>query len=112
MTRGGEAEQAAADWLQSQGLQIIARNWRCRFGELDLIAREAQTLVFVEVRRRSRSDFGGAAASITASKRQRLQLTARHYLATLPSEPPCRFDALLYGADLQQSPQWLRNIFD
>lgn len=110
--QGFEAEAQAARWLQQHGLSIVCRNWRCRFGEIDLIAQDGSTLVFVEVRARSHGSFGGAAASITAAKRERLLTAARQYLSTLPAEPVCRFDAVIFdGADLSR-PQWLQNIFD
>lgn len=108
--RGQHAENLAAIFLQQQGLKLIARNYRCRFGEIDLIAREGKTLVFVEVRMRASNQFGGAAASITASKRRKLLRTARHYLAGSTRTPACRFDALLLnGTD--NSVQWLKNAF-
>lgn len=110
--QGFEAEERAAQWLQQRGLSMVCRNWHCRFGEIDLIARDGETLVFVEVRARTHGSFGGAAASITAAKRERLLKAARQYLSALPEEPACRFDAVIFdGADTNQ-PQWLQNIFD
>jgi putative endonuclease len=105
---GKEAEDQAAEYLQRQGLAIVARNWRCRGGEIDLVCRQGATLVFVEVRARSRSDYGGALASITAAKRQRLILAARHYLAGLGHLPQCRFDAVLIDAGRLT---WLQDAF-
>lgn len=105
---GKEAEDAAAAYLQDQGLELLARNWRCRGGEIDLVCRHGASLVFVEVRARSRSDYGGAAASITQAKRQRLIHAARQYLAGLGRVPPCRFDAVLVEAG-QLS--WLQDAF-
>ncbi|MEK7874616.1 MAG: YraN family protein [Pseudomonadota bacterium] len=108
--RGRHAENFAALFLQQQGLKLVARNYRCRFGEIDLIARDGKTLVFVEVRMRASDQFGGAAASITAGKRHKLLRTARHYLAGAARTPACRFDALLVnGAD--NSVEWLKNAF-
>jgi len=72
MNRGAAAEALAARFLAARGLTIIARNYRCRGGDIDLIARDRDTLVFVEVRLRSGDAFGGARASITAAKRRRL----------------------------------------
>ena len=95
LAAGARAEAVAADFLIARGLTIVARNFRTRRGEVDLIARVGATLVFVEVRLRSSSRFGGAAASITAAKRARLTAAARAYLAQLGREPPCRFDAVL-----------------
>lgn len=109
--RGDLAEQRAAAFLQSHGLQIIERNYRIRGGELDLIARDKDTLVFIEVRLRSRQDFGGAAASITSSKQARLIRAAEHYLLRFTSLPPCRFDAVLLN-DPENGPiEWLRDAF-
>ena len=108
--RGRAAEDIAAIFLQQQGLTLLERNYQCRFGEIDLIAREHSTLVFVEVRMRSSAAFGGAAASITAAKRDKLLRTARHYLAGLARMPACRFDALQICAD-DHSPEWLKNAF-
>ena len=68
-SRGVAAEKAASDYLERAGLRIVARNWHCRYGELDIVARDGGTLVFVEVRQRRASGFGGAAASIDAAKR-------------------------------------------
>jgi putative endonuclease len=98
MNRGAAAEALAAEFLQAQGLSIVARNYRCRGGEIDLIASDGQTLIFVEVRLRSAAAFGGAAESITAAKKKRLTFAAAHYLSRLRpmnGEPPCRFDAIL-----------------
>ena len=108
--RGRHAENLAALFLQQQGLKLVARNYRCRFGEIDLIARDGDTVVFVEVRMRASDQFGGAAASITVGKRRKLLRTARHYLAGATRAPACRFDALLVnGAD--NSVEWLKNAF-
>src|SRR5512139_3398258 len=87
---GQTAESSAAAFLQANGLKLVARNWRCRFGEIDLVMQDGATLVFIEVRLRSRSDFGGAAASVTPVKQKKLLAAARQYLATLKTLPPCR----------------------
>ncbi len=105
---GSEAEERAAQHLVRHGLKILARNYRCRGGEIDLVCRDGATLVFVEVRLRSNRNFGGAAASITPAKQRRITLAANHYLAGKPL-PVCRFDAvLLDGTDID----WIRNAFD
>ncbi|CAN7192507.1 YraN family protein [Acidovorax sp. LjRoot129] len=110
--RGNAAEDQALAYLQAQGLQLVVRNYRTPGrggGEIDLVMRERDgTLVFVEVRARASSAFGGAAASISATKRQRIVFAARHYLLRLPSPPPCRFDVVL----VEESVQWLRAAFD
>jgi putative endonuclease len=111
MNRRGEAAEAlACDYLRGRGLVVAERNYRCRFGEIDVVAREGDTLVFVEVRRRRSEAFGGAAASITPAKRSRLIAAARHYLARLESVPPCRFDALLIRGEPARI-EWIRNAF-
>lgn len=110
MKAGSRAEQIAAQYLQRHGLILVKANYHCRFGEIDLIMRDGETLVFGEVRQRSRNNFGGAAASIDAHKQHRIILTAQHYLASLPHMPPCRFDALLL--DEGDNVEWVRNAFE
>jgi putative endonuclease len=110
ISRGEAAEALAARFLAARGLIIVKRNYRCRGGEIDLIARDGPTLVFIEVRLRKSRAFGGAAASITAAKRRRLRLAAGHYLTRLKREPPCRFDAVLLDALAIESIEWLRGV--
>ena len=110
-TRGALAEQAAERFLTKQGLELLARNFRCRHGEIDLVMQDGGTLVFVEVRLRTRGDFGGAAASIDPHKQRKLILTAQHYLARLPQTPPCRFDAVLLRLDGENGMEWLKDAF-
>jgi len=107
---GATAERLAAEFLEAHGLSIVERNYRRRCGELDLIARDGSTLVFVEVRLRRGQAFGGAAASITAAKRARLIQAAGHYLAGLSRTPCCRFDALLLDALDARRIEWLQDI--
>jgi putative endonuclease len=104
---GARAEDLCADLLSASGLRVIERNWRCRHGEIDLIAEERGTLVFAEVRMRSPGNFGGAAESVTAAKRSRLIAAARLYLSRKP-EVVCRFDVFLVGA---ARVEWIRNAF-
>ncbi|MFA5371299.1 MAG: YraN family protein [Sideroxydans sp.] len=113
MKAGAQAEQTAAKFLQQQGLQLLQTNYRCRFGEIDLILQDDATLVFAEVRLRSRCDFGGAAASIDAHKQHKLILTARHYLSRVSPLPLCRFDALLLtdAADAARI-EWIKGAFE
>lgn len=109
--RGKQAEALAADFLRSAGLSITAANYQCRFGEIDLIARDGATVVFVEVRSRAGNAYGGAAASITAAKREKLLKTARHYLAGRHPVPPCRFDAVLITGTPGRV-EWIRNAIE
>lgn len=108
--RGSAAEQLAADYLAARGLRVIARNYRVRGGEVDLVCEDGRTLVFVEVRLRTNDRFGGAGASITAAKRRRLILAARHYLAG-KVETPCRFDAVLLDRLDAGHIEWIRDAF-
>jgi putative endonuclease len=110
VNRGVLAENLAAAFLEQQGLKIVARNYRCRFGEIDLVAESGTTLVFVEVRARASAEYGGAAESITAAKRRRLIAAARHYLATRRNRRPCRFDVVLLNGDTAP-PEWIANAF-
>lgn len=110
MNRGVAAEALAERFLVEQGLTIVQRNYRCRGGEIDLVAHDGATLVFVEVRLRGNRDFGTAAESITAAKLRRLRFAARHYLSRLGHEPPCRFDAVLLDSLPAQKLEWLRNV--
>ncbi len=88
----------------------VARGPRARGGEIDLILRERDgTVVFVEVRSRAGLAFGGALASVTARKQQRLVLAARHYLAGLARLPPCRFDVVAIDGE---AVQWVRGAFE
>lgn len=109
---GKQAERWAADFLQRQGLKLITQNYRSRFGEIDLVMQDADTLVFIEVRLRTSRDFGGAVASIDSRKQQRLISTAQHYLSKLPRLPPCRFDAVLMDDASGLNVQWMKNAFD
>ncbi|MBX9916191.1 MAG: YraN family protein [Nitrosomonas sp.] len=109
--KGSDAEQIALAYLQRQNLVLVAQNYRCRFGEIDLIMRDGATLVFVEVRMRANESFGGAAVSITPAKQAKLLSTARHYLSQLNSEPPCRFDALLLSGISGQEIEWIKDAF-
>jgi putative endonuclease len=106
---GARAEDLCAGLLRAAGLRVIERNWRCRHGEIDLIAEERGTLVFAEVRMRTGPGFGGAAESVTAAKRSRLLAAARLYLSRRP-EALCRFDVFLIDGAAAQV-QWIRDAF-
>jgi putative endonuclease len=109
---GTRAEGLAADHLERHGLVILERNFRTRHGEIDLIARDGDSLVFVEVRLRSRGDFGGAAGSVTAAKRARWIAAALGYLAKIGREPACRFDVVLLDALDPSRVSWLRDVVE
>jgi len=107
LRKGEAAESLACRWLESRGLKLRQRNYRCKSGEIDLIMEDGQTLVFVEVRYRSHPGYGSAAESVTATKQQKLLRAAAHYLQQSPDTPPCRFDII--GIDPEHNIQWIRN---
>lgn len=112
--RGDAVEDSALDYLQRQGLRLVARNARARGGELDLVMHDGESLVFVEVRYRAGSGFGGGAASVDHGKRRKLVRAARAFLLRNPryAEAPCRFDVIDASGD-PHAPhlQWLRDAF-
>jgi putative endonuclease len=111
--KGDAAEDRALLYLQTQGLQLIHRNYRTPGrggGEIDLIMREEDgTLVFVEVRKRRNTRHGGALASVTTVKQRRIIFAARLYLTKLRQTPPCRFDVVTEDGD---DMQWFKAAFD
>lgn len=109
-TDGARAEALAAAHLEKHGLVILARNFRVRGGEIDLVCREGPSTVFVEVRLRRHGGYGGAGASITAAKQQRLILAARHWLLQ-KGEGPCRFDCILLDRLEAGAIEWLKDAF-
>ena len=124
-SRGDAAESVARAYLVRAGLQVVEANYRSPGrggGEIDLVMREPDgTLVFVEVRQRSGSSHGGAAASISAGKQRRIIFAARHYLMRFATPPPCRFDVVLVQGSLVKGAQregpdacieWLPAAFD
>ena len=106
---GARAEDRCAELMRRAGLVLVERNWRCRHGEIDLIAEERGMLVFAEVRMRTGPGFGGAAESVTAAKRSRLLAAARLYLARRP-DALCRFDVFLVDG-IAANVQWIRDAF-
>ena len=110
MNAGDRAEQIAAAYLQDQGLAVIESRYRCRWGEIDLILRDRDTLVFAEVRLRSSKIFGGAAYSVDRRKQAKIIATARHYLAAT-KEAACRFDVVLLERIDPPRIEWIRDAF-
>ncbi|MBS1207878.1 MAG: putative endonuclease [Proteobacteria bacterium] len=113
-TEGARAERLAEQHLTARGVKILARNVRCKGGEIDLIALYEGCVLFIEVRLRKRSDFGGAASSITRAKQRRIVLTAQHWLQG-PGRAfrghPCRFDAITFNALDRDHIEWLPSAF-
>ena len=94
VAQGTAAEDLALRYLEARGLNLVTRNFRCRTGELDLIMRDGEQLVFVEVRSRRHARYGTPAESVTRTKQQRLLRAAAFYLQRQRLDPPCRFDVV------------------
>lgn len=112
--RGAQAERIACRYLEARGLQLVTCNYRCRGGEIDLLMRQRQLLVVIEVRHRRGGHFGGAAASIDARKRRRLILATQDYLARHPAAAaaPIRFDVVALDGDIAAPViDWIRDAF-
>lgn len=111
---GHAAEARALGYLQTKGLRLIAQNWRCRRGELDLVMLHADTVVFVEVRYRRHSAWGGAMESVDARKREKLTLAATQFLQESPrwARQPCRFDVIALSGTTDADLNWIQNAFD
>jgi putative endonuclease len=113
--RGAAAERIAADYLSNCGLEILARNLRCRAGELDLVCLDRDILVIVEVRQRASMRFGGAPGSVTAAKQRRILRAARFYWQRNPAwrHRVVRFDVLCLQAGSDDTARiiWLRDAF-
>lgn len=94
--QGAEAERLAALYLQAHGLEVVARNLRCKGGELDLVCLDGGVLAIIEVRQRAGADFGGALASVSARKRRKIIRAARFFLQRRAEWRACviRFDVV------------------
>ena len=98
---GAAGEDQAARWYLEQGYRVVARNWRCREGELDLVVRRGRQLVFVEVKARRTDRFGTPAEAVTIDKQRRIRRVARRYLADTGERGTLRFDVVsILGTDL------------
>ena len=102
---GRRAEDLAAAFLEAKGLTVVERNFRAKVGEIDVVARDGEEIVFVEVRARATKDFGGAAASVGGAKRRKLIRAARVWLAARGWDGACRFDVVAVdGGRLEHLP--------
>lgn len=108
--QGRVYERRAETHLVKQGLKLLLRNYSCKHGEIDLVMRDADTLVFVEVRFRKHSQFGGAVASITPSKQEKVRRSAEHYLVSkrLYEKHPVRFDVVALS---EKQCEWIKGAF-
>ncbi|WP_295798833.1 YraN family protein [uncultured Microbulbifer sp.] len=120
-TVGTQMEVVAAQHLRAAGLKILECNFKSRFGEIDLIARDGETLVFVEVRFRRSNRFGGAGMSVDWRKQRKLHATASNYLQYRRLDCPCRFDVIAiehaggapagHGETPPLNIEWIKNAF-
>lgn len=116
MVDGEDYEARSARLLRGYGLTVIAQRYRCRLGEIDLIACDDHRVLFVEVRARSRRDYGGAAASVNRSKQCKILRCAEFFLCRHPQlrQLPCRFDVIAWepasaGGELEA--RWIQSAF-
>ncbi|MEH6447670.1 MAG: YraN family protein [Oleispira sp.] len=109
--KGDDKERLAEDYLAAKGFILIERNFLCKSGEIDLIMKDQDYWVFIEVRYRKNKEFGGALASITAGKQKKLRRAAEYYLLQHfgNTPPPCRFDVV--GIEGQDEIMWIKNAF-
>jgi putative endonuclease len=111
---GQEHEALAERYLQQKGMTIKARNYRCKAGEIDLIAEHGGTLVFVEVRYRGHTSLVSSEESVTPTKQRRLIRAAQHFLLKYRYDRPCRFDVLAINRSAlgRLKVHWIDNAFD
>jgi putative endonuclease len=109
--KGDDKERLAEEYLVAKGFSLIERNFLCKSGEIDLIMKDQDYLVFIEVRYRENQEFGGALASITLGKQKKLRRAAEYYLLQHfgNTPPPCRFDAV--GIEGEDEIMWVKNAF-
>lgn len=114
-TIGDKHEQLACQFLEGQGLTILQQNFHSRGGELDIIAQDANTLVFVEVKYRKKKDYGGAISAVSNSKQEKIRRTAQYFMqqaALNEYNTACRFDVIaIEGFGDKAEFNWLKNAF-
>ena len=112
--KGSHFEIEARRYLRRRGLRNFQLNYRSRHGEIDLVARDADTLVFVEVRYRQKTSHGGAAVTVDWAKQKKIRRTALHFLQKngLNNKMPCRFDVVAITGDIDRPEfYWIKNAF-
>lgn len=112
---GKQSEQLAAEYLTKKGLTVVKSNFHCRFGEIDIIAKDGNTFIFIEVKYRSNVNYGGAISAVSPSKQEKIKKSAQIYLqqhALNEYNTACRFDVIAMQGQLN-SPEitWLTNTF-
>lgn len=112
IAKGAAAEDLALRYLEARGLTLVTRNFHCRTGEIDLIMRDGEYLVFVEVRSRRHARYGAPAESVTRTKQQKLLRAAAFYLQRQRLNLPCRFDVVaILQPGGEPSMEWIRDAF-
>jgi putative endonuclease len=109
LLRGENAEEQAHDYLLKKGLKSVCRNYRCKFGELDLIMMDHHSLVIIEVKFRKTDKYGSALECVTRTKQSRIVAATHHYLSTHPVDCPIRFDVIAISGDSKI--EWVQNAF-
>ncbi len=111
--KGEHYEREAEDYLRKQGLKSHARNYHCKFGEIDLIMHDGETLVFVEVKYRKSDHYGGADYALSQHKLERIQRTIEHYLQRHRTENcPLRVDFVAINGQNSNQFNWIKNVLD
>ncbi len=113
-TIGHKAEAYAAQFLKREGLKVLEKNFSCQFGEIDLIVQEAETLVFVEVKFRTDSDWADAIETVTKTKQQKIIKAAKHYKQKhkISDYIACRFDVIAINNEFNaENTEWLKHAF-
>lgn len=111
---GRSGEQRAERYLCDRGLRLVARNHRCVQGEIDLIMRDGETLVFVEVRRRKNTDYGSPLETVSSAKQRKLIAAAQHFVASqkISSRQAQRFDVIgIVNDGNDETIEWIQNAF-
>ena len=108
---GAQAEECARAYLEARGLLLVARNYRCRQGEVDLVMRDGEFIAFIEVRLRRAGALVSAAESVDPRKQRRIIAAARHYLSG-KTEAPCRFDCVLLDRLDPPAIEWVKSAFE
>ena len=108
MNKGQQGELQAKKYLEQQGLRCVEQNVRYPFGELDLVMRQQNVWVFVEVKLRTNPNFGGAVSAVSAKQIQRIRKAASHYLQQKRIQAPCRFDVIAIDS---HHIQWIKGAF-
>ncbi|MBS0358377.1 MAG: YraN family protein [Proteobacteria bacterium] len=111
---GTRAETFALEYLEDQGLQLVERNFSCRYGEIDLILKDSDTLVFTEVRFRTKTNYGDSLSTVNGTKQKKLIKAASFYLLQQKcyDKIPCRFDVIALDTHHDEiAVDWVKNAF-